>query len=125
MRRCASGRATSWKRYWSRTRIPTTRCRDWSWRAGKRIPLDDAGHRVRVQRRDFRSVTSAVVFAYSEVGARCVRELLAQSIKIPLLFTHADDPNENQWFGSVLKVAQAAGLKVVTPDTPNTKEWIA
>ena len=70
-------------------------------------------------------MTSAVVFAYSEVGARCVRELLAQSIKIPLLFTHADDPNENQWFGSVLKVAQAAGLKVVTPDTPNTKEWNA
>jgi methionyl-tRNA formyltransferase len=70
-------------------------------------------------------VTSAVVFAYSEVGVRCVRELLAQSIKIPLLFTHADDPNENQWFGSVLKVAQAAGLMVVTPDTPNTKEWIA
>jgi methionyl-tRNA formyltransferase len=70
-------------------------------------------------------VTSAVVFAYSEVGVRCVRELLAQDIKIPLLFTHADDPNENQWFGSVLKLAQAQNLKVVTPDTPNTKEWIA
>ena len=70
-------------------------------------------------------MTSAVVFAYSEVGVRCVRELLAQSIKIPLLFTHADDPNENQWFGSVLKVAQTAGLMVVTPDTPNTKEWTA
>jgi methionyl-tRNA formyltransferase len=70
-------------------------------------------------------VTSAVVFAYSEVGVRCVRELLAQGIKIPLLFTHADDPNENQWFGSVLELAQAQNLKVVTPDTPNTAQWFA
>ena len=45
-------------------------------------------------------MTSAVVFAYSEVGVRCVRELLAQRVDIPLLFTHADDPNETQWFGS-------------------------
>ena len=37
-------------------------------------------------------MTSAVVFAYSEVGVRCVRELLAQGVRIPLLFSHADDP---------------------------------
>ena len=36
-------------------------------------------------------MTRAVVFAYSEVGVRCVRELLAQGVEIPLLFTHADD----------------------------------
>ena len=38
------------------------------------------------------AVTRAVVFAYSEVGVRCVQELLAQGVEIPLLFTHADDP---------------------------------
>lgn len=70
-------------------------------------------------------MTTAIVFAYSEVGVRCVRELLAQGLKIPLLFTHADDPNENQWFGSVQQLAEAHGLKVVTPDSPNTPEWIA
>jgi len=43
-------------------------------------------------------VTRAVVFAYSEVGVRCVRELLAQGVEIPLLFTHADDPGEVHWF---------------------------
>ena len=32
---------------------------------------------------------------------RCLRELLAQGIEIPLLFTHADDPGESRWFGSV------------------------
>jgi methionyl-tRNA formyltransferase len=70
-------------------------------------------------------VTRAVVFAYSEVGVRCVRELLDQDIEIPLLFTHQDDPGETKWFGSVGEVAQAHGLRVVTPDDPNTIEWLA
>jgi methionyl-tRNA formyltransferase len=70
-------------------------------------------------------VTSAVVFAYSEVGVRCVRELLAQGVSIPLLFSHADDPSENQWFGSVRQLAETHGLNLVTPDSPNTAEWIA
>jgi methionyl-tRNA formyltransferase len=70
-------------------------------------------------------VTTAVVFAYSEVGVRCVRELLAQGIQIPLLFSHADDPKESHWFGSVQQLAMEHGLKVVTPDSPNTAQWIA
>jgi methionyl-tRNA formyltransferase len=70
-------------------------------------------------------VTRAVVFAYSEVGVRCVRELLAQGVEIPLLFTHADDPGENRWFGSVRQLAEAQGLRVETPDDPNTPEWLA
>jgi methionyl-tRNA formyltransferase len=70
-------------------------------------------------------VTTAVVFAYSEVGVRCVRELLAQGVKVPLLFTHADDPNEQQWFGSVLALAQEYGIDAVTPDSPNTPAWLA
>ena len=70
-------------------------------------------------------MTAAVVFAYSEVGVRCLRELLAQGVKIPLLFSHADDPNENHWFASVQQLARAHNLNVVTPDTPNTAEWLA
>jgi len=69
-------------------------------------------------------VTRAVVFAYSEVGVRCVRELLAQGVEIPLLFTHADDPAESQWFGSVQQLASAHQLRVETPDNPNTPQWI-
>jgi methionyl-tRNA formyltransferase len=69
-------------------------------------------------------VTSAVVFAYSEVGVRCVRELLAQGIEIPLLFTHADDAGENQWFGSVRQLAEAHGLRVETPADPNARQWL-
>jgi len=70
-------------------------------------------------------VTSAVVFAYSEVGVRCVRELLAQGIDISLLFTHMDDAGEKQWFGSVRSLAEAHGVRVETPNDPNTAEWIA
>jgi methionyl-tRNA formyltransferase len=70
-------------------------------------------------------VTRAVVFAYSEVGVRCVRELLAQGVQIPLLFTHRDDPDESRWFGSVRQLCEAHGLRVETPATPNTPDWIA
>lgn len=70
-------------------------------------------------------MTSAIVFAYSEVGVRCVRVLLAQGVKIPLLFTHVDDPAESQWFGSVKRLADEYGLRVETTANPNTPEWIA
>ena len=70
-------------------------------------------------------MTRAVVFAYSEVGARCLAVLAAAGVDIPLVFTHADDPGEGRWFASVAEVAHARGLGVVTPADPNTPEWIA
>jgi methionyl-tRNA formyltransferase len=70
-------------------------------------------------------MTTAVVFAYSEVGVRCVRALLDQGVSIPLLFTHTDDPNEHQWFGSVQELAREYGIHAVTPDSPNTAEWLS
>jgi methionyl-tRNA formyltransferase len=70
-------------------------------------------------------VTTAIVFAYSEVGVRCVQELIARGVKIPLLFSHRDDPKETQWFGSVRRLAEDRGLKDVTPDSPNSAQWIA
>ena len=69
-------------------------------------------------------MTRAVVFAYSEVGARCLAVLLARGVEVPLVFTHADDPHERRWFASVAELARAKGLRVVTPDDPNTPEWI-
>jgi methionyl-tRNA formyltransferase len=66
-----------------------------------------------------------VVFAYSEVGVRCVRVLLAHGVEIPLLFTHTGDPGEKQWFGSVRELAESHGVRVETPDDPNTAAWIA
>jgi methionyl-tRNA formyltransferase len=70
-------------------------------------------------------VTRAVVFAYSEVGVRCVRELLAQGTEISILFTHEDDPGEQQWFGSVRQLGEEHGLRVETPDDPNSPYWVS
>jgi methionyl-tRNA formyltransferase len=70
-------------------------------------------------------VTRAVVFAYHDVGCRCLEVLLDQRIEVPLVVTHADDPRENVWFGSVAALARARGLEVVTPDDPNAPEFIA
>lgn len=69
-------------------------------------------------------MTSAVVFAYSEVGVRCLSVLIEQGVRIPLLFTHTDDPGESQWFGSVAQLAAAHGIRTVTPDSANTPEWV-
>ena len=70
-------------------------------------------------------MTRAVVFAYSEVGARCLAVLLARQVEIPIVFTHADDPGESRWFASVADLARERGLRVETPADPNTQEWVA
>jgi len=70
-------------------------------------------------------VTRAIVLAYSEVGVRCLGVLLAQGVEIPLVLTHADDPAERQWFASVRVLAERHGLRVETPEDPNTPEWLA
>jgi methionyl-tRNA formyltransferase len=66
----------------------------------------------------------AVVFAYHDVGVRCLSVLLAHGVKIPLVVTHRDDPHENVWFGSVEKLARANDLEVATPDDPNAPEFL-
>jgi methionyl-tRNA formyltransferase len=68
-------------------------------------------------------VFSAVVFAYSEVGFRCLRELLERGAKVPLVFTHEDRPGESVWFGSVANLARDHDVPVVAPRDPNVAEW--
>jgi methionyl-tRNA formyltransferase len=51
--------------------------------------------------------------------------VLDQGVQIPLLFSHADDPGESQWFASVQRLAEANHLRVCTPQDPNTPEWLA
>lgn len=66
--------------------------------------------------------TSAVVFAYHDVGVRCLSVLLAHGIHVGLVVTHEDDPNENIFFGSVKKLAELNRIPVITPADPNTPE---
>ncbi len=50
-------------------------------------------------------MTRAVVFAYHNVGVRCLKVLLAHGIEVPLVLTHADSPSETIWFDSVARTA--------------------
>ncbi len=68
---------------------------------------------------------SAVVFAYSNVGARCLRVLRAHGIAIPLVVTHADNPDESLWFERVADVAADYGLPVAMPADPNAPDFVA
>jgi methionyl-tRNA formyltransferase len=67
----------------------------------------------------------AVVFAYHDVGVRCLQVLLEQGVEVPLVFTHQDSPTEHIWFASVAELAAAHGIEVVTPEDPNTPECTA
>lgn len=67
----------------------------------------------------------AVVFAYHDVGVRCLRVLLDAGVDVTTVVTHADSPGENIWFGSVAQVAQEHGLRCVTPKDAHDPELLA
>lgn len=62
--------------------------------------------------------SKAVVFAYHNVGVRCLQVLLARGVDVALVVTHEDNPNETIWFGSVAAVAAEHGIPVVKPESP-------
>jgi methionyl-tRNA formyltransferase len=70
-------------------------------------------------------VFSAIVFAYSEVGHRCLQVLLDHDVQVPLVFTHEDQPGERRWFASVADLARWRGVRTVTPTQPAAPEWLA
>ena len=58
---------------------------------------------------------TAVVFAYHNVGVRCLSVLLSQGVKVVLVVTHRDNPGETIWFDSVEELSRAHALPVITP----------
>ena len=62
--------------------------------------------------------TCAVVFAYHNVGVRCLSVLLGQGVQVPLVVTHRDNPSERIWFDSVAQLAARHDIPVLTPDDP-------
>lgn len=70
-------------------------------------------------------MSRAVVFAYHNVGVRCLKTLLARGVEVGLVVTHQDSPSETIWFESVAAVAAEAGIPVITPDDPNTPDVLA
>ena len=58
----------------------------------------------------------ALVFAYHDVGVGCITALLDAGVQIELVVTHADDPHENIWFGSVAALCQERGIPYIQPE---------
>lgn len=61
----------------------------------------------------------AVVFAYHDVGDRCLRTLASDGWDVPLVVTHEPDPTELRWFASVAETAAELGIPVLAPPTTN------
>ena len=62
---------------------------------------------------------TAVVFAYHDVGVRCLSALLDAGVEVLLVVTHRDDPNEAVFFSSVEHLARQRGLDVAYDDSPD------
>jgi methionyl-tRNA formyltransferase len=58
---------------------------------------------------------SAVIFAYHDVGVRCLKVLLAGGVAVRLVVTVEDDPKEQQWYASVAEAARSHDLTVIAP----------
>ena len=69
--------------------------------------------------------TTAVVFAYHNVGVRCLRVLLDQGVQVALVLTHEDSPTENIWYDSVAQVCADRGVEVIAADDANHPDVVA
>ncbi|WP_413438663.1 formyltransferase [Sulfuriferula sp. GW1] len=69
-------------------------------------------------------MTRAVVFAYHDVGVRCLSVLLDAGVEVALVVTHTDAPGDIIWFDSVAQLAARYDIPTVTPDDPNTPEFV-
>ena len=49
----------------------------------------------------------AVIFAYHDMGCQGVQAVLDAGYEIAAIFTHADNPAENTFFGSVSRLARS------------------
>lgn len=67
----------------------------------------------------------AVVFAYHNVGVRCLKVLLARDLDVALVVTHQDNPSETIWFESVAALCKERDIPFVTPDDPKSPELLA
>ncbi len=69
-------------------------------------------------------MTRAVVFAYHDVGVRCLSVLLDAGVEVALVVTHQDSANETIWFSSVAELSRRHNLPCITPDDPNTEQIV-
>ena len=61
----------------------------------------------------------AVVFAYHNVGDRCLRVLHARGVDVALVITHRDRADENIWFARVADTAAELNLSFLYGEDPS------
>ena len=66
----------------------------------------------------------AVVFAYHDIGCTGIEALLEAGYRIQAVFTHADDPGEHRFFGSVAQLCAEHDLPVYSPEDVNHPLWV-
>ena len=66
----------------------------------------------------------AVVFAYHDMGCTGTQALLEAGYDIAAIFTHPDTAGENNFFGSVARIAAERGIPVYAPDDVNHPLWV-
>jgi methionyl-tRNA formyltransferase len=69
-------------------------------------------------------MTRIAVFAYSDTGYECLKFLFERGETVALVVTHADDPKEERWFGSVAELARSRGIEPLVLDDPRAP-WAA
>ena len=67
----------------------------------------------------------AVVFAYNNVGVRCLKVLLAGGVDVALVVTHHDSAGENIWFESVSDLCAAERIACIAPPDATSPQLLA
>lgn len=66
----------------------------------------------------------AIVFAYHDIGCAGLKALTDAGYDVQAVFTHTDDPGENNFFSSVARVGAELELPVYAPEDVNHPLWI-
>lgn len=66
----------------------------------------------------------AIVFAYHDIGCAGLQALSNAGYDIQAVFTHTDQPGENQFFSSVARLGADMGLPVYAPEDVNHPLWV-
>ncbi|KMJ45842.1 UDP-4-amino-4-deoxy-L-arabinose formyltransferase [Xenorhabdus khoisanae] len=66
----------------------------------------------------------AVIFAYHDIGCIGLDALVKAGFDIQAVFTHTDDPHENNFFSSVAHIGADLGVPVFAPENVNHPLWV-
>ncbi len=66
----------------------------------------------------------AIVFAYHDIGCAGLKALTEAGYDIQAVFTHTDDPGENNFFSSVARQGAELELPVYAPEDVNHPLWV-